>query len=87
MTCPGYPIGSLLAVPIMARLERRVLVVGSAALMDCVGLGLGLSGRTETVMGFGLLDTVVSNVFRTADHVCLPESYPTTIRGSAAGAA
>lgn len=39
----GYPLGSALSIPIVERVERRWLIVGSALLMAVFGLGLGLA--------------------------------------------
>lgn len=83
----GYPLGSLLAVPVVERVERKFLVMGSAAAMAGFGLAFGLAGTTWVIIAAGLAYTVVSNVFSNAYHVYLAESYPTAIRGTAAGAA
>lgn len=87
VTFLGYPVGSVLSVPIVERMERKYLVMGSALLMAVFGLGFGLAGSTVTIVLFGALYTIVSNIFSNAYHVYLAESYPTAIRGSAAGAA
>ena len=86
-TYAGYPIGSLLAVPIVERLERKWLVAGSALLMAVFGVGFGLTETPALIVVFGLAYTMVSNVFSNAYHVYLSESYPTPIRATAAGAA
>ncbi len=39
----GYPLGSLLSVPVVERFERKFLVMGGAALMAVFGLGFGLA--------------------------------------------
>ena len=83
----GYPLGSLLAVPIVERVERKYLVMTSATLMAVFGLAFGLASGTAVIVAAGLAYTVVSNVFSNAYHVYLAESYPTAIRGTAAGAA
>jgi putative MFS transporter len=41
LTFIGYPIGSALSIPIVERIDRRWLIVGSAALMAVFGLTLG----------------------------------------------
>jgi putative MFS transporter len=83
----GYPLGSLLSVPIVERVERKYLVMGSAALMAVFGLGFGLSAQPVMIVAFGFLYTLASNVFSNAYHVYLSELYPTAIRGTAAGTA
>ncbi len=87
VTFLGYPVGSLIAVAIVERMERKYLVMGSALLMAVFGLGFGFAGSTAAIVIFGALYTMSSNVFSNAYHVYLAESYPTAIRGSAAGAA
>jgi len=86
-TYAGYPVGSLLAVPLVERMERKWLVVGSALLMAVFGVCFGLTETPALIVVFGLGYTVVSNVFSNAYHVYLSESYPTAIRATAAGAA
>ncbi|NNG38830.1 MFS transporter [Flexivirga sp. ID2601S] len=83
----GYPLGSILAVPIVERVERKVLVVSTAGLMAVFGLWFGLAdGRTQIILA-GFLYSVASNLFSNAYHVYLADSYPTAIRGTAAGIA
>ncbi|GGF39517.1 MFS transporter [Marmoricola endophyticus] len=86
-TYAGYPLGALLAVPIVERIERKYLVMVTAALMAVFGLAFGLAGTGLLVIVFGLAYTVSSNVFSNAYHVYLAESYPTKVRATAAGAA
>ncbi len=83
----GYPIGSLLAVPIVERVERKYLVMATAAAMAVFGVVFGLATAEWAIVIGGLAYTISSNVFSNAYHVYLAESYPTAIRASAAGAA
>jgi putative MFS transporter len=83
----GYPIGSLLAVPVIDRIERRTLICLSAALMALCGIGFGVSTSAVAVVAFGFCYTLLSNVFSTASHVYLAEQYPTNFRTTAAGTA
>lgn len=83
----GYPIGSLVSVPIMDRIERKLLVALSATAMALFGLGFAYAGSAELIVLFGFGYTVASNVFSTVSHVYLAEQYPTTIRAAASGAA
>jgi putative MFS transporter len=83
----GYPIGSLLSVPLVERFERKLLVMGGAALMAVFGLGFGFAPSAGWVVAFGVLFTVTSNFFSNAYHIYLAEQYPTAVRGTAAGAA
>ncbi|SIR76911.1 MFS transporter [Williamsia sterculiae] len=86
-TYVGYPVGSLLAIPIVERVERKYLVMGSAAAMAAFGLWFGLAGDAVSIVVAGVLYTMVSNLFSNAYHVYLADSYPTGLRGTAAGAA
>ncbi len=86
-TYAGYPLGSLIAVPIVERVERKYLVMGSALLMAVFGLGFGLAGTPTLIVASGLAYTLASNVFSNAYHVYLSENYPTAVRATAAGAA
>lgn len=83
----GYPLGSLLSVPLVERFERKLLVMGGAALMAVFGLGFGFAPSAVGVVIFGLLFTLTSNFFSNAYHIYLAEQYPTAVRGTAAGAA
>ena len=83
----GYPLGSLLAIPIVERIERKWLVIGAAGLMAAFGLWFGFADAAWAIVVSGVLYTMVSNLFSNAYHVYLADSYPTAIRGTAAGAA
>lgn len=83
----GYPIGSAMAVPIVERIERKYLVVATAGAMAVFGLWFGLAGNAATIVIAGFLYSCASNLFSNAYHVYLADSYPTAIRGTAAGAA
>lgn len=86
-TAVGYPIGSLIAVPVVERVERKWLVIGSALGMALFGVLFGLAGSAALIVVFGVAYTLVSNLFSNAYHVYLSESYPTAVRATAAGAA
>nr|WP_190140165.1 MFS transporter [Streptomyces longispororuber] len=83
----GYPLGSLLTVPVMDRVERKRLVALSASVMALSGLGFAYAGSAGWIVFFGILYTLVSNVFSTVSHVFLAEQYPTAIRAAATGLA
>ncbi|PWJ04724.1 MFS transporter [Streptomyces sp. NWU49] len=83
----GYPIGALLTVPVMERMERKRLVALSATVMALAGLGFAYAGSAALIMFFGVVYTLVSNVFSTVSHVYLAEQYPTRIRAAATGLA
>lgn len=83
----GYPIGSLLTVPIIEKFERKHLVMATALAMAGFGLWFGFAGSATTIVLAGFLYSVASNMFSNAIHAYLADSYPTAIRGTAAGAA
>ncbi|CAM4187670.1 MFS transporter [Nocardia ninae] len=86
VTYLGYPLGSLLAIPLMERIERKHLVMGTATLMAIFGLIFGFATSVPLILLSGGLFTVASNVFSDAIHAYLPESFPTAVRGTASGA-
>ncbi|MDF0532313.1 MFS transporter [Tsukamurella sp. 8F] len=83
----GYPLGAALAVPIVERIERKYLVIASAGAMAVFGLWFGFADGATQIVAAGFLYTCASNLFSNAYHVYLADSYPTAIRGTAAGAA
>jgi putative MFS transporter len=83
----GYPVGSLLSLPIIERVERRALIIGSAAAMIVFGLVFGFSSGEALILIAGFLYTVASNVFSNAYHVYQSELYPTSLRATGAGSA
>ncbi|MFD6161195.1 MFS transporter [Nocardia sp. NPDC060256] len=86
ITYLGYPLGSLLAIPLMERIERKYLVMGTATLMALFGLTFGFATSVPLILLSGGLFTIASNVFSDAIHAYLPESFPTAVRGTASGA-
>lgn len=81
----GYPIGSLISVPILERMERKTLIMLSALAMLGFGLGFGYSHNAASIVVFGFCYTVASNLFSNAYHVYQGELYPTTLRATGAG--
>jgi MFS transporter, putative metabolite:H+ symporter len=82
----GYPVGSLLSLPIMERVERRLLLAITAAGMAVAGLLYGYAGNPTEVVLWGFVFTLISNIFSNAYHVYLGELYPTALRATGAGA-
>jgi putative MFS transporter len=83
----GYPLGSALSLVVVERIDRRLLIVLSAAAMAAFGLGLGFAMSPILIGTFGIGYTIVSNIFSNAYHVLQGEIFPTAIRGRAAGSA
>jgi putative MFS transporter len=85
LTFLGYPVGSLLSLPLVERLERKVLLVASGLGMAVFGLLFGLSDAPAAIVVFGFLYTVISNVFSNSFHVYQAEIFPTRLRATASG--
>ncbi len=83
----GYPIGSALSLLVVERIDRRVLIMLAAAAMAGFGLALGFATSAAMIALFGILYTLVSNIFSNAFHVLQGEIFPTAIRARAAGGA
>ncbi|HEX4202636.1 MAG TPA: MFS transporter [Ktedonobacteraceae bacterium] len=83
----GYPVGSLISIPLVERFERKWLIVGSAIVMALLGLLFGFSTSVPLIIGSGFLLTVVSNFFSNAFHIYQAEIFPTRMRGTAVGVA
>jgi putative MFS transporter len=87
LTFIGYPIGSALSLPIVERIDRRWLIVASAALMAGFGLTLGYASAPAVILASGFLYTATSNIFSNALHIFQVEIFPTYVRATAAGTA
>lgn len=82
----GYPVGSMLAIPLMRQLERKFVIVGSAAAIAVTGLLFATADHALTIVVFGFMTTALCNVFSNAYHVYQAEIFPTDIRATAVGA-
>jgi MFS transporter, putative metabolite:H+ symporter len=69
----GYPIGSALAVPLIDRIERKFLIIGSAVGIAVFGLVFATAGASWLIV--------------TAFHTYQTEIFPTGVRSSAIGIA
>lgn len=83
----GYPLGSWLAVPIVERIERKWLIIGTALLIALFGLIFGFALSVPVIIASGFLLTVVSQIFSNGLHVYQAELFPTRMRGAAVGIA
>lgn len=81
----GYPIGSLLSVPLLNWIERRTLVIASLVAIALFGLGFAYSNHIGLIVCFGVLTTCASNVFSNAYHVYQAEIFPASVRSTAIG--
>jgi MFS transporter, putative metabolite:H+ symporter len=83
----GYPLGSLLSIPLVERFERKWLIVGSAILIALFGLSFGFATFVPLIVASGFLLTTVSNIFSNSFHIYQAEIFPTRMRGTAVGIA
>jgi putative MFS transporter len=85
VTFVGYPIGAALSLPLVERMERKYLVIGSGLLTAVFGLAFGTSTSVTPILVFGFGYTAVSNVFSNAFHIYQAEIFPTRLRSTATG--
>ena len=83
LTYLGYPVGSALSLPIVERVERKFLVIGSVLAMAVFGIAFGYAGSMVWILVFGFLYTATSNVFSNAYHIYQAEIFPTALRSTA----
>ena len=83
----GYPLGAALSLVVIERIDRRLLIILSALAMAAFGLALGFAVSPFLMGTFGILYTLVSNIFSNSFHILQGEIFPTAIRGRAAGSA
>lgn len=83
LTYIGYPVGSLLSLPVIERFERKFLVIGGVLAMAVFGLAFGIAAFVPVIVVCGFLYTVVSNVFSNACHIYQAEVFPTSLRATA----
>jgi putative MFS transporter len=81
----GYPVGSVVAIPLLKRFERKFLVIGSVAAMAMCGLLFATLHTVALIVVFGFLTTATSNVFSNVYHVYQAEIFPSDIRATAVG--
>jgi putative MFS transporter len=81
----GYPVGSVLAIPLLKWFERKYLVMATIAAMAAFGLLFATVDNTALIVVFGFLTTATSNVFSNVYHVYQAEIFPTDVRATAVG--
>ncbi|MFI9330340.1 MFS transporter [Kitasatospora sp. NPDC052868] len=86
LTFAGYPLGSLISIPLIERVERKFLIVGAALGMAVSGLAFGHASGAPAIIAAGVCYTAVSNVFSNGYHVYQAEIFPTTHRVAAVAA-
>jgi putative MFS transporter len=81
----GYPVGSVLAIPLLKWFERKYLVMATIVAMAAFGLLFATVDNTALIVAFGFLTTATSNVFSNVYHVYQAEIFPTDVRATAVG--
>jgi putative MFS transporter len=85
LTFAGYPLGSLISVPLVERFERKHLIIVSALGIAVCGIVFAAATSVALIVAAGFLLTAVSNVFSNAFHIYQAEIFPTAIRSTASG--
>lgn len=83
----GYPLGSLVSVPLVERFERKYLIMVSAVGIAVCGIVFAAATSVAIIVVAGFLLTAISNVFSNAYHIYQAEIFPTAIRSTASGVA
>lgn len=81
----GYPIGSLVSIPLLKRFERKYLIMVMVAVMAAAGVLFATVNVAALIVVFGLLITAASNVFSNVYHVYQAEIFPSDVRATAIG--
>jgi putative MFS transporter len=81
----GYPIGSLISIPLLKRFERKYLIIVMVAVMAASGVLFATATVHALIVVFGLLITASSNVFSNIYHVYQAEIFPSDVRATAVG--
>ncbi|WP_415856524.1 MFS transporter [Sinomonas sp. G460-2] len=81
----GYPIGSLLSTPLIAKFERKHLLIASILALGASGVAFSVSQSDVLIVVFGFLTTLISNVFSNVFHIYQAEIFPTALRATAVG--
>jgi MFS transporter, putative metabolite:H+ symporter len=81
----GYPIGSLVSIPLLKRFERKYLIMAMVAVMAACGVLFATVTAPALIVVFGLLTTAASNVFSNIYHVYQAEIFPSEVRATAVG--
>lgn len=81
----GYPIGSLISIPLLKRFERKYLIIVMVVVMAASGVLFAAATVHALIVLFGLLITASSNVFSNIYHVYQAEIFPSDVRATAVG--
>jgi MFS transporter, putative metabolite:H+ symporter len=81
----GYPLGSLISIPLLKRFERKYLIMVTIAVMAACGVLFATVTVPALIVVFGLLTTASSNIFSNIYHVYQAEIFPSEVRATAVG--
>jgi MFS family permease len=81
----GYPLGSLISIPLLGRFERKFLLAASAAAMAGCGIAFAMVSSPALIVVFGMVTTAAANVFSNVYHVYQAEIFPSDVRATAVG--
>lgn len=81
----GYPLGSLISIPLLARWERKFLIMASVVAMAGCGIAFAVASSPTLIVVFGVLTTAAANVFSNIYHVYQAEIFPSDVRATAVG--
>ncbi|MFJ4207978.1 MFS transporter [Paenarthrobacter sp. NPDC089675] len=81
----GYPVGSLISTPLLARFERKYLLAGSIIALAAFGLGFANASDPTLIVVFGFLTTVTGQIYSNTFHIYQAEIFPTSLRVTAVG--
>lgn len=85
ITYLGYPLGSLLSMTVIDRVDRRWLTVWSGLAMALCGMLFAFSDTSVAIIAFGFCYTAISNIFSNSFHVYQVELFPTEVRARGGG--
>jgi putative MFS transporter len=81
----GYPLGSLISIPLLGRIERKFALLVSVAAMAGCGIAFATVSGPALIVAFGVLTTAAANVFSNVYHVYQAEMFPSDVRATAVG--
>ena len=85
MTALGYPLGSLVSVYLVERVERRTLLIAATIAAAAFGVGFGQGVNIAVVIGAGVATTVSTVVQSNVVHIYQTELFHTANRSTAIG--
>jgi putative MFS transporter len=85
LTAVGYPLGSLVSVYLIERVERRTLLIASTLAAGVFGLAFGLAATVSLVIAAGFATTVSTVMQSNFTHIYQAELFHTANRSTAIG--